>query len=81
MSGGRQFSAAMFRWQEADTNPDVVAGNCKAVTDAIRDIYAQDMTNIIFGDLYRCIDRSSPSTLRILLAKLLVRTNCGFLVD
>jgi hypothetical protein len=47
----------------ADTNPDVVVGNCKAVTDAIRDIYAQDMTNIIFGDLYRCIDRSSPSTL------------------
>ncbi|KAM0929333.1 hypothetical protein ACQ4PT_001705 [Festuca glaucescens] len=53
MSAGHQFSAAAFRLQEADANPDMVAGNCKAVTDAVRDIYAQDMTNVIFGDLYR----------------------------
>ncbi|KAM0903238.1 hypothetical protein ACQ4PT_018763 [Festuca glaucescens] len=53
MSTGHQFSAAAFRRQEADANPDVVAVNCKAMTDAIRDIYAQDMTNVIFGDLYR----------------------------
>jgi hypothetical protein len=61
MSARHQFSAAAFRWQEADGNPDVVAGNCKAVTDAIRDIYSQDMSNVIFGDLYRCIDRSIVS--------------------
>ncbi|KAK1685820.1 hypothetical protein QYE76_046668 [Lolium multiflorum] len=53
MSARHQFSAAAFRWQETDGNPDVVAGNCKAVTNAVRDIYAQDMTNVIFGDLYR----------------------------
>uniref|UniRef100_A0A0D9WA76 Cullin N-terminal domain-containing protein n=1 Tax=Leersia perrieri TaxID=77586 RepID=A0A0D9WA76_9ORYZ len=55
MTPSRHYRIQSYCFNGVPMDAATAAGNCKAVTDAIRDIYAQeDMGSLVFEELYRC---------------------------